>query len=248
MMKYLLLTFLLFSFQLGVAQMDTINTNSAKLRLPADHKIRNFYAVYFTDSLGNPTKTPDLWDRELKIEKGADGKSVLHFTWRAYRHDSLALEANGICQLPSLKPIEYITFNRLRQKRSVRYQDNKVMVEGKSRKTQRDTTYSVTINIPAFVFPMDLEIFTLLPLKKKGQQFAIPFYEPASPTASYYKCEVLGKEDLKVAEDTVIPCWLLKLNYSEKAHALFWISISTQELLKVKQPTNTGYRYKIRLF
>jgi hypothetical protein len=229
------------------AQVDTITTENLKLQWAKATSLKHSYAVFFTDSLGKRTFTADIWDREINIIKDK-GSSVYNFVWKWYSKDSLVLSAEGKCNFPSLAPQEYISFNKKKQKRQVRYEKNVAKVEGKSRKTQRDTTYQVNLNLPAFAFPMDMEILPLLPFKKIGQKFVIPFYEPGAPTAAYYTCEVMGKEDLKLTEETKLKCWLLKLVYSKNAYAIFWISESSREVIKMQNPFKGGYRYKVKLF
>jgi hypothetical protein len=229
------------------AQVDTITTKNLKLESPKTNLLKHSYAVFFTDTLGNRTFTADIWDREVSIIK-ENGASIYNFTWKWYSKDSLVLKADGRCKFPSLEPQEYIFSNKKKQKRIVRYEENVAMIEGKSRKTQRDTIYKVSVNLPAFAFPMDMEILPMLPFKKVGQKFAIPFYEPGAPSSAYYLCEVTGKEELKLTEEAKVKCWLLKLVYSKNAYAVFWISESSREVIKMKNPFKGGYRYKVKLF
>ncbi len=230
------------------AQVDTITTQNLKLNISKATSLKHSYVVFFTDSIGNRTTSADIWDREVSITKDQKGSSLYNFSWKWYNKDSLVLNANGVCKFPSLEPQEYISYNKKKQKRVVHYEKNQANVEGKSRKTQRDTTYKVNVDLPAFVFPMDMEILPLLPIKKVGQEFAIPFYEPGSPRAAYYKCVVLGKEELKMTEETKVKCWLLKLIYSKDAYATFWITDSSREIIKMQNPFKGGYRYKVKLY
>src|SRR6267154_172041 len=157
-MKTFLLVLLSFSICQLSAQVDTITTKNLKLNLSKVGALKHSYAVFFTDSLGNRTSTADIWDREVNVVKKSDGKSIYTFEWKWYNKDSLFMSASAICKYPSLDPLEYNTI-RKKQKRIVRYENNVASVEGKSRKTQRDTTYQVNVGLNAFAFPMDLEIF-----------------------------------------------------------------------------------------
>ncbi len=246
-MKKLFFVLVIFFVSQAQAQVDTITTKNLKLEFSKATSIKHSYAVYFTDSLGNRTFTADIWDREISIIKDKESP-VYNFSWKWYSKDSLVLSAEGRCKFPSLEPEEYISFNKKKQKRVVRYKKNAAMVEGKSRKTQRDTTYQVDLNLYAFAFPMDMEILPLLPFKTVGQKFVVPFYEPGALNAAYYTCEVIGKEDLKVTEETKIKCWLLKLVYTKNAYAVFWITNSSREVIKMQNPFKGGYRYKVKLF
>lgn len=241
-------TILCFSFITGFSQVDTITTKNLKLNLSKAEASNHSYAVFFTDTSGNRLTTADIWDREVNVIKKPDGSKVYTFHWKWFAKDSLLMEANSVCDYPSLQPIEY-TASRKKQKLTVKYSNNMATVEGKSRKTQRDTTYRVNVGMPAFAFPMDMELFGMLPFKKVGQQFIIPFYEPGSPRASYYKCSVIGKEFLSLTKDTNVMCWLMKIDYGMNgAYSTFWISESSREMLKMQGYFNGKYRYKIKLY
>jgi hypothetical protein len=247
MMKHIhLLALLLILFHYSQAQVDTITTENLKLKLTLPLGFRHTYVVYTTDSLAH-TIAADLWDREIKTVKQNDGTHHLQFTWKGYLKDSLALEAQATCELPSMQPIEYVSWQKGLRRR-VRYDHRIATVDGKSRKSRRDTTYQINVGLPAFVFPMDLEILPLLPFNQAGQEFAIPFYEPGSPKASYYKCVVMGQEVLFLAQGIAASCWKLKLIYSEKSYAFFWISDLSREVLKMQQPARNGYRFKVKLY
>jgi hypothetical protein len=101
---------------------------------------------------------------------------------------------------------------------------------------------------PAYEFPMDLEIFPLLPFRKTGQQFAIAFYEPGTAKSNYYKLTVTGKEDLALVGAQAASCWLLRIDYAPGSYATFWISDKTREVLKMKEYFRGRYRYKVRLY
>ncbi len=232
---------------IGVAQVDTITTSNGKLSKPKYEMLKHSYLVYSVDGAGNH-KSTSVWDRELRISNTQEGPPIYNFGWKVYSSDSLIHEATGICKYPSLAPTEYVSFDKKRQKRTVKYNNEMVTIDGKSRKTQHDTTTHVQIELRAFAFPMDLEILGLLPIKKVNQVFAIPFYEPGSTRASYYTCTITGKENITITEGTRIKCWVLRLDYSKTSYANFWIAETSREIVKMIQPNTDGFRYKIKLY
>ncbi|MGC4021127.1 MAG: hypothetical protein QM734_03870 [Cyclobacteriaceae bacterium] len=247
-MKIIYCAILFFGFSSAYAQTDTITTKNLKLNLSKVGSLKHSYAVFFTDSLGNRLSTADIWDREGNVSKNNDGSSSYTFKWKWFRSDTLLMEAGATCKYPSMEPSDYF-FTRKKQKNVVKYSNNIANVAGKSRKTQRDTTYNVNVGLAAFAFPMDLELFAMLPFKKVGQQFIVPFYEPASPKADYYKCSVIGKDYLKLTDDTKVMCWIMKIDYGFKgAHAKFWITDSSREVIKMQEYFNGRYRYKVKLY
>ncbi|RYF80082.1 MAG: hypothetical protein EON98_13860, partial [Chitinophagaceae bacterium] len=99
-----------------------------------------------------------------------------------------------------------------------------------------------------FEFPMDLEIFPLLPFKKAGQVFAIAFYEPGTAQSNYYKLTVTGKEALPLVGAQTVNCWLLRIDYAPGSYATFWITDKTREVVKMREYFRGRYRYKVRLY
>jgi hypothetical protein len=243
---------LLIAFFLGLstalAQVDTINTSNLKLSIPALKEGKSTYAVFMEDSLGRRLGSAALWDRTIRFAKDAQGQRQYIFNWDWYQQDSLLMHVTATGALPSLKPTSHYAYYRKRGKISFLFRNNLVTIPDSSYRTPRDSAFQVTLNPPAFEFPMDLEIFPLLPFKKTGQKFAIAFYEPGSPKSDYYTLTVTGKEELPVGNAGKIVCWLLRIDYGRGAHATFWISDKSREVLKMQEYYKGKYRYKVRLY
>ncbi|MBT1687276.1 hypothetical protein [Dawidia soli] len=245
---------LLIAFLLGLtvssfAQIDTIDTRTQKLNLAALKEGKCTYAVYMEDSLGRRLGSAALWDRSLDIRPGADGRQRHYiFNWDWYQQDTLLMHATATGLLPSLTPLTHYASYRKRGKVSFRFQDNVVTIPDSARRTPRASTFRVKLDPPAFEFPMDLEIFPLLPFKRVGQKFAIAFYEPGTPKSDYYLLTVTGKEDLPLAHAGKVNCWLLRIDYGRGAYATFWITDKSREVMKMKEYYRGRYRYKVRLY
>ncbi|HEX8563068.1 MAG TPA: hypothetical protein VF676_08835 [Flavobacterium sp.] len=106
----------------------------------------------------------------------------------------------------------------------------------------------VQLPVPVLSWEQDLETYPLLPIKKVGQNFEIAFFDPNEKAPTYHKYEVVGREFLVLNNDTKIKCWLLKISYSDKNYALFWLTEKSKEVVKMKEHFNGKYRFKVRLF
>lgn len=231
------------------AQIDTINTQSGKLNAAALREEKGSYAVFFTDSAGNRTSSADIWDRSLSFDTAPDGRKIYRFNWKAYRKDSLVIEVSATGLLPTMQPLTHTgNYPTIKRSLAVVWNNNIVTVPENKQQTAKDSSFRVVMQEPAFEFPMDLELFALLPFKKPGQKFVVAFYEPGSPASSYYPLTVTGKEDLPVAGGEKAACWLLRIDYKPNAYATFWIADKTRQVLKMKEYFNGRYRYKVRLF
>lgn len=230
------------------AQVDTINTDNLKLNMAAFKEGKSSYAVFFEDSLGNRLTSADIWDRSIRFSTDASGQKLFHFDWTWWRKDSLQSTVQATGLLPSLKPLIHNADYVRRGKFAYAFANNAVTIPAAFQKTAKDSAFNVVLDPPAFEFPMDLEIFPLLPFKKTGQQFAIAFYEPGTAKSNYYKLTVTGKEDLPLVGGQAANCWLLRIDYAPGSYATFWISDKTREVLKMKEYFRGRYRYKVRLY
>lgn len=230
------------------AQVDTLHTGNLKLNIAALKEGKSSYAVYFEDSLGHRLSSAAIWDRTIRFSKDAAGKKIYHFAWDWYQKDSLLAHVEATGELPSLKPLSHYANYKKRGKFTYIFNGNTVTVPDSSKHSKRDSTFNVVMNPPAYEFPMDLEIFPLLPFKKTGQQFAIAFYEPGTPKSDYYLLTVTGKEELQLNNSVKVSCWLLKINYGRGSYATFWIADKSREVLKMKEYYRGRYRYKVKLY
>lgn len=230
------------------AQVDTINTGNLKLNTSALKEGKASYAVYFEDSLGNRISSADIWDRSIRFTTDVNGARLYHFNWKWYKRDSLLTDVSATGFAQSLTPINHYGNYIGRGVRSFQFANNVVTIPQKDRHTAKDSAFSVKLNPQAFEFPMDLEIFPLLPFKKVGQQFAVAFYEPGAPKSDYYKLTVTGKENLPLVGAQKVSCWLLRIDYSPGSYATFWITDKTREVVKMQEYFKGKYRYKVRLY
>ncbi|GAB3543097.1 hypothetical protein [Spirosoma fluminis] len=248
MKQLFVLSCLLLSSPAANAQVDTINTTSHKLNLSAFKEGKQTYAVFFEDSTGKRLGSADLWDRSIRFSTNAAGQKLYQFSLDWYRKDTLIAQVTATGQAANLAPLTHTGNYFKRGERNFVFNGATVTVPAASRRTAKDSTFNVVMKPTAFEFPMDLEILPLLPFKKVGQQFAVAFYEPGSPSSNYYRLTVEGKENLLISGNTKISCWLLKIDYGQQSHATFWIADQAREVLKMREYFRGRYRYKVKLY
>lgn len=244
----MLAALLISSSAMSQAQIDTIHTNSKLLNVGAFHQQQNTYAVYWEDSLGNSISTPDLWRRSMDLVKQEDGTQLFLFDWLWYKKDSLYAHIKASGKLATMKPDWHHANYFKRGKFTVAYSGNEVTIPDSAQRHPRHAEFKVILNPPAFEFPMDMELFALLPFKKVGQQFVMPFYESGSKASAYYKLTVVAKEYLTLHATSKVQCWLLRIDYAPDSYATFWISDKPREVIKMKEYYQGKYRYKVKLY
>jgi hypothetical protein len=247
--KFTVVSLILLGSISAVAQVDTITTATKKLVTTGITSGKKSYAVFFTDSLDHRTSTADIWDRDVKLVTNAKGEQQYDFRWHWYRADTLLMEADAICQFPALKPISYTIIRPKAKPIEIKFEKDEVFVKSVHPKSRKDTSFIVKPGIPAFAFPMDMEIFSLLPIKKIGQRFMIPFYEPGRTTAAWYPVTVTAHEDLPLTGHISVPCWVIRIDYTgSTSSATFWINDKDRDLLKMKSCFKGRCRYKVKLY
>lgn len=230
------------------AQVDTINTSNHKLNMAAFKEGKASYAVYFEDSLGNRISSADIWDRTIHFTTNAEGTAIYQFEWNWFKKDTMIAHIVATGDRASLTPFTHKAEYVRRPPLSFAFANGVVTVPAGDRRTAADSAFNVPLGNPAFEFPMDLEIFPLLPFKKPGQQFAIAFYEPGTKKSDYYKLTVTGKDKLSLPGGSKLTCWLLRIDYAPGSYATFWITDQTREVVKMQEYYKGRYRYKVKLY
>lgn len=243
----LILFILLLAATTASAQIDTFTTGNHHLNLKAFKPGKTSYAVFFTDTNGKRISSADIWDRTISIADGADGSKRFTFQWDWWRKDTLVSQVTAQGSLPAFNMNWHKTRHYTRGNFVYQWKDGVVTIPDSAKRTAKDSAFSVTLNPLGFEFPMDLELFALIPFKKQGQEFRMAFYEPGSAKSDYYQLSVDGKEAIELGGEK-IKCWLLTIHYRANSYATFWISDETREVMKMKEFFGRGYRYKVRMF
>lgn len=255
-MKYLQLSAFIFIGIFLSAQQKTeiINAENGKLLVSDLKEGTKDYIVYFTDSTKQKRSNGDLWRRITKFKK-MNGKDVIEFTWQAYVNGKLYSETKNISDRKTLAPVFHKTvFKKIGDERYDKWEGveaydftSKKMVPTDSiANNNAKKLGEKTISIPIINWEQDLETYPLLPIKKVGQVFDIAFFDPNEKETKYHRYEVIGKENLKLNEETAVPCWILMNNEGKKdSYSKFWLSEKTKEVLKMEELFRGRYRFKV---
>lgn len=247
-MRLLLTALLLIPTCISWGQTDTLRPADGKLNMTAWRDSKSTYAVFFEDSTGKRLSSAALWDRTLRRTTQA-GQSRYAFAWDWYQKDSLIAHVTTSGQWPSMAPLTHQATYTKGGKHQFVFRDNVVTIPDSARRTAKDSSFRVTMQPAAFSFPMDLELFALLPFKQVGQQFAMAFYEPGSPRSAYYPVRVTGRAPLPLVDQANLDCWLIQIDYGRGSSATFWISDQPREVVKMKESIGGGrYRLKVKLY
>jgi hypothetical protein len=204
------------------------------------------YLVYFTDSVLKYQTTGDIWERTTHFSKRND-QDVAEFDWQWFRHDSLLAHIFIICDKKTMAPI----CSKAEYRNGIYafdYRDGKMTGSDTVSNNKARSLPAIPLTIPVISWELDMEMYSLLPVRRIGQVFEIAFFDPSEKQTTYHRYTITGKENLKLNNDTTVPCWTLKINYDEKNYAVFWLTEKMKEVIKMKEYYNGSYRFKIRLF
>lgn len=226
------------------AQVDTINTQTNKLLLQNLPQGKAMYAVYFTDSTGEPGPI-DLWVRSTATGTFHNTPSI-NFEWKWYHHDSLYRTVYDACD-KKLAPLYAWGTSTRTGIRAYNF-DNEYKTAADTVEGNKANPKKVQLTVPVYNWEWDMELFSTLPYKKVGQQFAIAFLDPNDDKPGYYLHTVTGTDELALNNQAKVKCWVLRVAYNATAYADFWISQQSHEMLKMKSYFNGRYRYKVKLY
>lgn len=240
---FLFVQFICFS---AFAQVDTINSANHSLNLKNLKESSNKYLVYYTDSNYN-IKGADIWERSQSFTN-FHNKPAVEFRWKWFRRDSLFAQVVNICDRNSLVPLFHKAVYLGKGTIAFDFKDGKMIPSDTVANNAFLKKEPLPLGIPVISWEQDLETYALLPIKRVGQQFDIAFFDPNEKAPSYHRYVVVGHEPLTISNDTQVTCWLLKIDYSPTANAVFWLSEKSGQVLKMKEKFGQNYRFKVLLF
>lgn len=109
--------------------------------------------------------------------------------------------------------------------------------------------HKLELEEPIFNFELDLNTFSMLPMKK-GYKAVLRFHHPGSKTTkpNWYKIKVEGSEKLKLPGDKELDTWVLFMDYNGTQPTRFWYTKKDQEFVRMEGNYNGVKIYKTRLF
>ncbi len=177
-----------------------------------------------------------------------DGKTYL-----SVRHDWLSAnpETNGsfsyLCEPGTLRPVSHV--RRTQQKGVEGY-----IFDGKSVQTldtlvDNDLTdFKVDLEVPTYNWEIDIETYSLLPMRE-GYRAVMNFYHPgASTPPGYYLLEVEGSEQVTLPDGSSLDCWVVFTDYGGTQPTRFWYTKKGQNFVKMEGMYNQVAIYKLRVY
>lgn len=242
-MKKILLILLLLP-QLAAAQ-DTIRVG---------HRFKNFdqlemgtkrdavYNLYQGEIKGLAIKTRTT---EKVTINGKEYISISH-TWV-----SPGTEWKGsfeyLCEPETMKPIQHIRNTKRAGTEAFRFSHGKVTgLDSVSENSQKD--FELALKEPTFNWEVDLETYSLLPMKK-GYHAVMNFYHPGGSTPpGFYHLKVTGSEKLNLPDGKSLDCWVIFTDYGGTQPTRFWYTKKGQNFVKMEGQYNQMTIRKERIF
>ena len=240
------LSFLIFLFTTSIcfAQVDTIYHLDSRQIKKYLKPSSNQYLV-FIQSKSNPQKTTTwIWSRQIKFTKRKN-QDLIEIEQKWYASDTTRnrylfsqVRANDF------SPVYHYTKSTKGTDAFDFYSDKIVGSDSIINNSKKD--FNLKLAKPLLNWELDMETFPLLDLKE-GKRFFISFYHPSGPEPKLYEYKVVGDETIKTIEGLSVPCWKLRIDYTEKSWAIFYISKKGREMLKMEEDFGTGTRCKVKL-
>jgi hypothetical protein len=242
-MSFIYLTLTLFT--ISYAQVDTIRFNNGTLKFDHMQFGKATYLVYMQNSKGQRSNL-SIWTRELK--KNDDDQTFI-FEWNTafdksddYWQVHTVLDAKTF--LPREESSRYRSeFTKMKEiRKQFTFLENTAFSSSDTLKHNTKET-SVSYQEKPFNWQLDMETFSLLPLKA-GASFAINFYHPGGPKPAFHIYTVIGSDTVHL-NGVATDCWLLKTEYGKGNYGKWWINKNTHQVLKLEEKYNQNFRFKI---
>lgn len=247
MKKISLLLWFSFILRTLLAQVDTIDTHTNKLLLQNLPKGTASYAVYFTDSATGEAGPIDLWVRSATVGTFHNTPAI-NFEWKWYHHDSLYKTVRDACAANNLAPLYAWATSTRGGLRAYNFENGYMVGADTVAGNKANLTKKVQLTVPVYNWEWDMELFSTLPYKKVGQQFAIAFLDPNDDKPAYYVHTITGVDELALNKQVKVKCWVLRVGYNATSYADFWISQQSHEMLKMREYFRGKYRFKVKLY
>jgi len=202
--------------------------------------------LVFTKKAESSQSNLSLWSRTVRFQK-IDSQERIVTQQKWYSSDSTTNRTvYSICNADNFLPLYHYSSSPKNGIEAYDFLENKIIG---SDTTQGNTKNGFSINQEGSTlnWELDLETFPLLDLRV-GKEFSINFYHPGSKSIPQeYLYRVIDEERIPFANNSSVECWILKINYGEKNYAMFWISKTSREVIKMVEKYNSITRYKILL-
>lgn len=182
-----------------------------------------------------------------KVEhKGKEYISISH-TWYGAEK-----ELNGkfysLVEPNTFRPVIHIRESEAKGKEAYKF-SNIALTALDTVSNNTEAGYKLDLKESIFNFEIDLETFSLLPLKK-DYKAALYFFHPGSTHSNpdWYLIEVIDSEKLTLPDGKKIDTWVLFMDYKGRQPTKFWYTKKGHEFIKMEGNFKGTKIYKTRLF
>ncbi|RYY47877.1 MAG: hypothetical protein EOO06_11660 [Chitinophagaceae bacterium] len=233
---------------------DTLTINAkdinTKWLVEGEHR----YLVYFKLAPGATRTNTNFWTRSIK-RTNTNGRPTITVSQEWEDKDTIMHTVNTVCDARNMQTLTHQSWWKGRGEAAVDFEKGSIKVNAKELSSQDTASrnqaiwnaFKSTDNQFFLNWHLDLEVFPTLPFKN-GRTFLIPFYDPATGLAlDKYAYTVIGSAVLTGYDKKEVDCWVMTHD-SKGSKEKFYISMKTQEVLKLEQEVNGKmWRYKIKL-
>lgn len=152
-----------------------------------------------------------------------------------------------LCEPVTLKPVQHI--RQTTQKGKEAYLFSQQEITGLDTATNNSAAeFKLTLNTPTYNWEIDLETYSLLPMRT-NYTAVMNFYHPGSSTPpDYYTLKVVGSEKLRLPDGRQLDCWILFTDYGGTQPSHFWYTKKGQNFVKMEGKYNQLTIRKERIF
>lgn len=185
--------------------------------------------------------------RETKMVS-INGKDYLSFT---HHSQSGRPEFDGwfeyICEPETLKPVQHI--RRSKRAGNEAFSFSEELINGlDSANDNKQKDFELKLNEPTYNWEIDIETYSLLPMKE-GYHAVMNFYHPgASTPPNYYHLKVIGSEEIVLPDKRTMDCWIVFTDYGGTQPTRFWYTKKGQNFVKMEGKYNQLTILKERIF
>lgn len=257
-MNYILLIFALLAFTLsGYSQKEeVINITRSDLQMKHLQTGNSTYLVYFKKTADGPAENLTLV--KINVESTTiEGRKAYLIKQRWESQNSLTHTSETVHDAADFSTLKHDYWWKLPDSSEMLakfdFIGRKASVEGKideRMKTRILSDFEKSFESYNLSWHSDLTVFTLFPYKK-GRTFKVNFYDPGASSAKVAEYRVTGSEVLTRGDGKAVDCWVMEYSSTgpngAKAVQRFWVSKSSQEVLKEEDNFPSGLRYKFKL-
>ncbi|MEO8234600.1 MAG: hypothetical protein ABI549_04230 [Flavobacterium sp.] len=247
---------MIFKYEISLSQSkDTIIVNTSSINVKNIKESSNEYLVYYKMK-GHTNKTNyEFWSRVISFEE-TKGKKTIKINQIWENMDSIFHKSSTTLNKVNFKTIYHDVWWKKNNKKltaSFDFEAKKAIYDGEPLIKSKDSVinekhiaFEKALNQNFLNWHLDLEVFQLLEYKKDAV-YKINFYDPGFNEPKNIVYTVIGTDSLSGYNNQKIKCWLLFHEEQGSHKETFWISTSTNEVLKMEQEFGGNFRCKIKL-